>query len=592
MHSAAAFFSSRSSTLRTSLESLAVAFVVAMVLFLTASDLPMVWDEGNAIWRAEGISAWFKKLTSTPPSKWSALLSREEIAHYWRYTVTLEGHPTFYGIVIAVGRALAPPGWPPWQQARFGPILLFAATAGCVYGFFASQLPRQYALGAVVGILFLPHVFAHLHFATPDNPLCSLWLLTWMAYCSASSGSLLPGQPAPLQQHAVSPCRQILRLLIPARKYIPFAILLGLTLATKFTGWVAPLPFLLWTIISARIREILGLAFGLALALAVFVLVNPPIWHDPLSGLIEFWMRNLDRSAYNVSIYFFGRRYDLYHPLPWYNTIAWLLVTVPTFLLFCLFLGLIFCWRYRGKSPWVGPLILNMASLLVVRATPWAPPHDGIRLFLPSVAFVGIVAGLGLGHLIRITQELCKRKSQAGRSSSRLVAAFGLATFSLIVVAGCALNLWCYHPHWLSFYNALIGGPVGAQNCGLEVTYYWDALTPEVIDWLKQNTLRGEKVQFAAGPHENLILMQRWGYFPLEFRPERPGQPRWYVLQHRFGLWQPEDWWLVHNRKPAFSKTLFGRKSVCGHKDVVLLSVFDWQDYLEAKKATQAPTGP
>jgi hypothetical protein len=68
----------------------------------------MVWDEGNAIWRSEGISAWVRKLLATPPSGWAEIFSRDCIRFYWRYTVTFEGHPAFYGMVMAAGELLLP----------------------------------------------------------------------------------------------------------------------------------------------------------------------------------------------------------------------------------------------------------------------------------------------------------------------------------------------------------------------------------------------------------------------------------------------------------------------------------------------------
>ena len=44
----------------------------------------------------------------------------------------------------------------------------------------------------------------------------------------------------------------------------------------------------------------------------------------------------------------------------------------------------------------------------------------------------------------------------------------------------------------LSYYNALIGGLSGAARAGMEPTYYWDAVTPEVRDWLNAHTEAGD----------------------------------------------------------------------------------------------------
>ena len=62
------------------------------------------------------------------------------------------------------------------------------------------------------------------------------------------------------------------------------------------------------------------------------LLLNPPLWHQPLAGFDDFLDLNAHRAAHaelNVATCFFGRLYDARHPLPWYNTLFWTGVTVP-----------------------------------------------------------------------------------------------------------------------------------------------------------------------------------------------------------------------------------------------------------------------
>ncbi len=44
------------------LASLSIAAACALALLVTSPGLPMAWDEGNAIWRAEGIERWAARL--------------------------------------------------------------------------------------------------------------------------------------------------------------------------------------------------------------------------------------------------------------------------------------------------------------------------------------------------------------------------------------------------------------------------------------------------------------------------------------------------------------------------------------------------
>jgi hypothetical protein len=563
-----------------------VGGVMAGVLLLTSSGIPMVWDEGNAIWRSEGISAWVRKLLATPPSGWAEIFSRDCIRFYWRYTVTFEGHPAFYGMVMAAGRAVAPSAFPPWHQARVGPVLLFALALAAVYWRVRALRGRFTGLATVAGICFIPQVLAHAQFATPDSPLCSLWLLTWASFpvgkTPSHSGNLVT---ASRQVASIGP-RVGEGLWEMVSGYSYFGLLMGLTLATKFTGWLSPVPYIVYVAVCERtFFRVRGLLYALGIALLIFVAVNPPLWHEPIAGMLEFWKRNLDRSAYNVSIFFLGKRYDLYHPLPWYNTLVWIGVGVPTFVLICAVYGAGTVLLRLRQEPWAFLLLMHALILLVVRATPYAPPHDGLRLFLPSVAFFGILAGLGMGEIVSSIQKtlFCLRE-QMNRIS--LILRGILAPVFLVGgTVVCLRNLVCYYPHWLSFYNAVIGGPRGAWRAGLEPTYYWDALTPQVIDWLGAHSRKNEKVYFAAGPYENLLLLDRWGLLPFEFRTEAPGQYRWYVHQYRFGVWEPEDWWLAQHKEPAYTKWLFESKITCGKKDIPLLSIYPMEAYWEAREA-------
>src|SRR5690606_23352039 len=110
-----------------------------------------------------------------------------------------------------------------------------------------------------------------------------------------------------------------------------FGIALGLTLAAKFTGWLAPLPFMGWALLYRDRGGLRALAVGVPLAVLVFVALNPPLWQQPVEGLRAFFTLNLNRGdnpGLNITTQFFGRLYNLDYPLPWYNTLVWTLIVV------------------------------------------------------------------------------------------------------------------------------------------------------------------------------------------------------------------------------------------------------------------------
>ena len=204
-----------------------VGAVVLLLLLLTSPRLPMGWDEGNAIHRAEGIQHWALRWTAGRKAAGPGPMSREAIDADWQYTTRVEGHPALYGIVLALGQFLGR-GWlSPLESWRLGPEFLFALAAGAMFYRLAVEESLAAALGGVGALLLLPRMFAHVHFASFDGPLTSFWIMAWTAFA-------------------------------PARKdwrWSPlFGLLLGMALSTKGTGWLAPFPFLLWR----RSREIGG----------------------------------------------------------------------------------------------------------------------------------------------------------------------------------------------------------------------------------------------------------------------------------------------------------------------------------------------
>ena len=501
------------------LGSVIAAILCAAVLLTTSPGLPMAWDEGNAIDRAAGIPRWD-----------------------WQYTTTLEGHPAFYGIVIAVGQWFSSWWLSPLGAARFGPMMLFSLAAGAMFYRMWRQYSFAAALGAAAALLLLPRMFAHAHFAAADGPLVSCWILAWAAFA-------------------------------PARRGWPQAVLwgiaLGMTLSCKATGWLAPLPFIIHAAVYLDRPAAKALAIGLPVAVLTFLLLNPPLWQDPIHGTAMFFNLNLNRAAnpqfrLNIPILFLGELHHLGNPLPWYNTLFWTAVTVPVGMLLLLAVGVAAALR-RCRTESVGILlVLNWLVLLVVRAVPGAPVHDGVRLFLPSFAFLAALAGVGCAQVI----------SLAARAWSRRLAAAGV----VLIYATSAVNLFVYAPQWLSYYNLLIGGLPGATAAGMEPTYWWDGLDRRVLDWLHENTARHQKIRFNSYLQDNLTLMRRWETLRPATGGDAPGEYRWYVLQHRPSGYSAADRWLIEHVEPAYRKTL-----LC----VPLVEVYDYADYRRADKSAR-----
>jgi hypothetical protein len=390
-------------------------------------------------------------------------------------------------------------------------------------------------------------MFAHAHFATLDGEVTACWVLAWAAFAPA----------------------------VRDWRFVPlFGLLLGAAFAAKFTGWLSVLPFAGWTLVYRDRGGLRALAVGVPVAVAVFIALNPPLWSEPLAGVQRFFELNLGRAArpgHNITTQFFGQLYNLDYPLPWYNTLVWTAITVSPMALLFAAIGIVASLRRWRSDRASLLLVLSWATLIVVRALPWSPPHDAERLILPSFAFLAALAGVGAGRALYRNTLLADEKIPAqGWAKVAIGLALAASTFDAV----------SYFPHGLSFYNRLIGGLRGAVALGMEPTYYWDALDREALDWLSVHTPDGEKAAFASAPPDNLRLLKRYGL--LARLPSERGSFRWYVIQRRPSGWQPADRWLIEHGRPAMQRALSG---------VPLLEVYPYEQYEQALAATRKLPG-
>ncbi|RMF94508.1 MAG: hypothetical protein D6741_12555, partial [Planctomycetota bacterium] len=430
-----------------------VGIAVFVLLVGTSRMLPMAWDEGNAIGRASAVETWFRSTVSGVPL--SKMLSRETVRKHWPYTIQREGHPAFYGLVIAVGHLAAPSSLDPLTRWRWGPMLLFAIAIGCAFRKMEERFGARAAWAATAAVVLFPRMFAHAHFASFDGPLTACWLLAWCAFPHRSA---------------------------EWAKWIAWGAFLGLVMSCKATGWAAPVAFAIAVLPYDR-KLWWRFLVGVATAIVVFVVVNPPIWFSPVEGIARFLWMNSHRKALgglNISTMFFGRLYNLDYPLPWYNGLVWTAIAMPVGTLLC------FAWAvgrwgrsvacrlwgwararsgsdnektFAAQDEMIAVLVVNWAILVAVRAIPGVPPHDGIRLFLPSFMFAALLAGVGFEAIW----------SRAEQFRHRRVVRFGVT----VMLAGGLVSMIAYEPAWLSHYSLLIGGLPGATICGMEPTYYW-----------------------------------------------------------------------------------------------------------------------
>jgi multisubunit Na+/H+ antiporter MnhC subunit len=535
------------------LTAVVIAAATLALLLATINDYGMAWDEGFTVEREERLREWFARAAGNPsPSRaWSPSLSKLErrsdylkragadaespwsrgsLRFYWQFArEEPNGHPPFYALLGLAGWAGSHRFLPPPGSYRFGPATLFALTIGAVYAVMARSYGRTAGWMAALGLLTMPRVFAHAHLASYDAPTLCLWFLAVAAFLKAVEPTA-DGTGRPLAWT------------------LAFGMLWGCAAATKLTGWFVPFPLTAWVMLYRDRRAAKVLIAGGLLAAVVICALNPTWWAEPIRGVQVFLKSNLTREELKpIPTMFFGRLYRF--SLPWYNTLAITAIVVPPAALVLALAGIarIVAGRLRDR---VGTMMLGCwAFFMALRALPNAPGHDVERQFLGAFVFLACLTGIGLvaigSWLGRIT----------GPRAARIVTVAILAS----AVGAGGWSTWRYHPLQLSYYNEIIGGLSGAYRAGMEPTYYWDALTPDVRVWLNSHTEEGRSITFAF-PTVSFEYLYHWGLLrhPPIARFGHP--PHWFVVMNRRSHLQyfPKSigQFLLDYSKPAYVKTL------------------------------------
>jgi hypothetical protein len=544
----------------------AISVVALSALLVTSLDMGMTWDEGYTVGRDRLVADWFARLFS-PASQGGGTraFEKQTLDRYWLFSrEEPHGHPPFYALLGAAGWWVGHGVLPPLEAYRLGPMALTALTAGLLYYHLARQAGRLAGVSGATFFLIMPRIFAHEHYAHYDMPMTCLWMLAQIAFfVSVSSRGWS----------------------------VVFGMLLGLAAGTKITGLFAIVPPLFWTVaceVESRIGHrtdpggrgecgsaaragLRSIAVALPVGALVLYAIQPPWWIEPLAGPLRFVTSNLTRAKTQpLATLYFGRVYEF--SLPWHNTVVLTAVTTPLLVLLLAVVGTWRCWARRGSERGMVLWLFSFVTLMIVRALPNAPGHDGVRLFLPSIASLAVLAGLGVGWI-------ADRAHRFGANRIALLVAIAAA-------AECLIGMVRTYPYTDSYYNSVFGGLKGAERHGFELTYYWETTGPEFLSWAREQARRQPVLLCFAMDNTNHRLLREWGILPPDVRtldlntpdPGKPDRPDFYVQQRRKGLYYPADLWLEHNGHPVFRVT---------RESVDLLRVFRFDEFVEAARQTQ-----
>jgi hypothetical protein len=546
----------------------AIAFAALVLLLATSADTGMVWDEAYTVRRERVLGEWFASLflPRTGSSLWASFEDRE-LERSWPFSrEEPDGHPPFYALLGLAGWWLGHNVLHPLAAYRIGPMALCAATAGILYHHLAQCCGRVGGLTAAGLVLLMPRTFTNAHYAHYDMPMSCLWLLAQVAFINSLRS---PGWIA------------------------SFGIALGLAAGTKFTGCfavVAPVAWVAWIDGRAALQRlwhkvevgqpgpITGrrvLAWGLPVAAFTLLVIQPPWWAHPFLGIERYVRSNLTRSqTIPIPTLYLDRVYNF--SLPWHNTLVLTGVTTPVAVQVLALIGMAACWTRRRTDPSLMIWPLSWAVLMVVRASPHAPGHDVVRLFLPSVATLAVLGGHGVAWLSEVLRP--RRLEWVAMAAASLALGESLA--------GIAQT----YPYTDSYYNVAFGGLPAAERYGFELTYYGETVGgPEFLRWVRDEARRRPLTLLFAVPLSTLGYLREWGEIPPSVAIVTPSNG-WgpnalegvrsavYVMQRRRGVYMPHEWWLEQYGRPHFSVNRQG---------VDLLRVYTFAEFRLALSATK-----
>jgi hypothetical protein len=538
-----------------SLASMAVLAVALLALIPTTGDFGLTWDEPAYRFSQVMSAQWWEQLGRA--RSWvdiRQLLDPETLLYHWPYgRYGINFHPPLAGQLNLATHALLCHWMKDIPARRMASVIEFALAITIGFHFLARRYGVWTGVGMAGSLLLMPRLYGQAHLIDTDTPGLLLWAATAVAFWKGlyepaarrwriAVGVLL-GLAFIEKMSAVSVMLPLLLWLTASR--LPRALLrkgagadwidgllttgamivpLGLAFlqiqvlqrqlplpkttnlfihrpVSDLPGAILALPLVIWLVrrllgwIFPRSRvwgvERPGLETGtaiLAFAPVVGWLGNPAWWRETLPRLAHYYTLSnpagRQESLQDIQIIYLGQIYEF--SLPWHNAFVLLGITVPVATVIAAAIGVV--WGIgeirRDRLPLY--FLVHFLCLPVIRMFP-TPAHDGVRLFLPTFFFLAAFAGWGLVWLADLSARAVPRAPRLARR-----AVFALA------LGSAAVALIRIHPYELSYYNELVGGPRGAWERGFELSYWYDAFNPPVIEELNRRFPPHAQVDFLS----------------------------------------------------------------------------------------------
>ena len=493
-----------------------VAVIVFALIAGTLADYGFVIDEATYVWVAEEARRWFREAPAVGPAE---SFSAQGIARRWHFLEppAARGATAHSNFNLPVAIHLMNLGWLAFgwycdelTAYRLAIAALFAVTAAATYCTVASERNRTTGLFAAVALVATPRIFGHAHLAATETPLSCLWLCALLALSR-------------LSRSRTDRDRTVRAFVV--------ALFVGLTMSVKLTGWLMVVPIGIWIAVFRPLGWRRTIVLSAVLTPLLIVTLTPPLWHDPVRGLVRY-LRSAGENPWKITSYYLGVGYR--DGLPWTSGFVLVGLTTPVALLVLSLVGVASGLRDRFTMLFTS----NAAMVLACRCLGLMPQHDGERQFLPYFYFAAVLAALGVDALGRFAFRLLR--IDRCPPSWRRAASLAAGVVALGLLAEPLLDVWVYRKHALSYYNRAVGGLRGAADMGLEISYWFESATDDVWRRIAAEVPKGSRV-FLRPDHPGLDYLRRRGLWRADVESVGPDEADFFLLSAKRAAYVVED---------------------------------------------------
>ncbi len=509
-------------------------------LFLTEPAVGFVRDEGIYFVASESYAGWIRSLFRAPVRA----LTDEAIVR--AYDVNHE-HPALMKQLYGLSHHLLHRelGWMRPATALRLPALMMAALVPALTFLLGSALyGRAVGLFGAISFLLVPRHYFNAELACFDMPVAAMWLLVvyafwraleerrWGVWCGVAFGLAIATKhnalflPFVLVPFAMWRAWKESEGKPEARAwawrfvgvFTAVAVLYGVLFVAlgpagfqrKFL-WLSPHTLLfvglgvgafwvlrgLYAASEPTARALTPVATMAVFGPVIFYLHWPYLWHHPVERVA--WYLNFHARHEHYAWFYLGELMRA-PPFPLAYVVVKTALTVPT----SLFVPMVTGWlsvvgrgllslpaRTRG---WVcqpsmaeALVAVNAVASILIISHPQVPHFGGVKHWLPSMPFLGLLAGVAVTRgCVALVERL------RGWRPTLPFAAVAVPVFAL-VMAPAWVGLVRVFPYGTAFYSELAGGLPGAASLGMQ-RQFWSSHVTGVLPWINEHARPGARV--------------------------------------------------------------------------------------------------